>query len=207
MATNALAENKYYRADLTKVKATNRGGRLYSAVYEGKDLFNGTLGYLGDYVAGSTEIMEFKAPTAELIKNKMPVIVMKPEIVYDERFKKLGDFVNPAGKALPVVPLEEFDGIDLSADYFDLAGKATGKKTEIEVGDMFAIQPDIDVVGSQLKYSTSKPAVAQNACYFRVIGIKNSHIATYLYTDGTADMMRFPKPYKLVALEVVKPIA
>lgn len=195
---------KYFRCDTTKVKATNRGGRLHSAVYN-KELFNGTLGYLGDYIGGSTEIMSFLAPTTELIKAKLPVIVMKPEINYKESKRLLGDWVNPANKSFPVIPLEELDGIDLSADYFDLTGKA-GQNVQIEVGDKFVIQAN-DTVGTQLKYSATIPVLAQNFCYFRVIGVKESHIANFIYTDGTTDSIMFPKPYKMVELELVRLIA
>ena len=196
------------RCDLTFVKATNRGGRLHSAVYDAKDLYNGTLGYLGGYVAGSTEIRTFAKPTATLIANAMPVIVMKPEIVYDEKKRRLGDFINPKGKAFPVVPLENLDGFDLSSDYFDLTGKqgVGGQPAVIAVGDVFLLQPGIDELGKQLKYNNGVPANADvNGFYFRVVGIRDSHIANFVFDDGVSTTAGlFPQPYKMVALEVVK---
>lgn len=198
----------YFRTDLSQVKATNRGGRLHSAQHN-VAIPNGVLGYLGDYVVGSTEVRSFVAPTADLIKAKLPVIVMKPEINYKQDRKTddaIGIFVNPANKPLPVVPLEEFDGIDLSSDYFDLTGKASGKTKEVEVGDKFVLQANA-VAGTQLKYSASAPALTTACFYFRVVGVVNSHIANYVYTDGSATASMYPVAYKMVQLELVKVIA
>lgn len=187
----------YFRCDLSQVKATNRGGRLHSAKAI-TELPNGILGYLGGYVDGSTEVRELLAPTADLIKAKLPVIVMKPEIGYKQDSKKdgaLGIFRNPANKALPVVPLTDFDGIDLSEDYFDLTGKA---EQVIEKGDIFTLQTNL-VAGTQLKYAATAPLATAAKFYFKVIGIFNSHTATYVLGDGT----RFPQAYKMVQLELV----
>lgn len=198
----------YYRVDLSQVKATNRGGRLHSAKFNA-EIPNGVLGYLGGYVTGSTEVREFLAPTSALVKAKLPVIVMKPEINYkQDRLTDgaLGTFRNPANKPFPVVPLEELDGIDLSSDYFDLTGKATGKTGEVEVGDKFVLQANA-VAGTQLKYSADAPALATASFYFKVVGVVNSHIANYVYTDGSASATMFPQAYKMVQLELVKVVA
>lgn len=198
----------YFRADLSQVKATNRGGRLHSAKFN-TELPNGVLGYLGGYVTGSTEIRDFLTPTADLIKTKIPVIVMKPEINYKQdrmTDNAIGIFRNPANKSFPVVPLEEFDGLDLSEDYFDLTGKATGKTGEVEIGDKFVVQANA-VAGTQLKYSATAPELTTACFYFKVIGIVNSHIANYVYTDGSVTASMFPKAYKMIQLELVKVVA
>ena len=189
----------YFRCDTSFMKETNAGGRLYSAKY-GSEIPNGFIGYLGDYVTGSTEVRTLLDPTSALIKGSMPVIVMKPEINYkDEKMtdRALGIFRNPANKPLPVVPSHEFDGIDLSQDYFDLTGKSTGKSTEVEVGDIFAIQAN-GTVGSQLKYASTAPTSTNAKCYFKVIGVKNSHISVFVGSDGN----RFPAPYKMIQLQL-----
>lgn len=198
------------RCDLTFVKATNRGGRLHSAVYSAKDLHNGTLGYLGGFVANSTEVRTFEKPVAGLISKKMPVIVMKPEINYDETKRLIGDFVNPMGKPFPVVPLEELDGFDLSEDYFNVATKDApvgGGVKAVALGDMFIIKDGADTVGAQLEYIKTTPVLSAHACYFKVVGIRESHIANFIYDDGSATSVMFPKPYKMVALEVIRPTA
>lgn len=191
----------YFRCDLSQVKATNRGGRLHSAKAT-TELPNGVLGYLGGHVSGSTEVRELLAPTAELIKTKLPVIVMKPEINYKQDTKKdgaLGIFRNPANKPLPVVPLVDLDGIDLSEDYLDLTGK--GNQT-IENGDIFVLQENL-VAGTQLKYSASAPLATAAGFYLKVIGIVNSHTANYIFSDGTGVAARFPQAYKIVQLELI----
>ena len=195
------------RCDLTFVKATNRGGRLHSAVYEAKDLYNGTIGYLGDYVEGSTEIRKFLKPTTQLVAGAMPVIVMKPEVVYDEKKRKLGDFINVKGKAFPVVPLENLDGFDLSADYFNVSTKdapSGGGARAVAVGDKFIIKAEADEVGTQFEYIKGAVEPSTHACYFKVIGIKESHFNNLICTDGTNNSLTLPQPYKMVALEVVK---
>ena len=200
-----MADKKYFRCDLSQVKATNRGGRLHSAQFNA-ELPNGVLGYLGDFISGSTEIRNFLAPTAELIKAKLPVIVMKPEINYKQdraTDNAIGIFRNPANKAFPAVPLEEFDGIDLSSDYFDLTGKASGKTKEAEVGDKFVLQANA-VAGTQLKYSETAPLITDACFYFEVVDVVNSHIANYVYTDGSATATMFPQPYKMVKLALVR---
>lgn len=198
----------YFRCDLTQVKATNKGGRLHSAVFA-NEVPNGVLGYLGDFVTGSAEVRNFLAPTTDLVKVKFPVVVMKPEINYKQDRKTdnaIGIFRNPANKAFSVVPLEELDGLDLSADYFDLTGKSTGKTGEVEVGDKFTLEANA-VAGTQLKYSASVPVLTKTCFYFRVVGVVNSHTANYLYTDGGATASMYPTPYKMVQLELVKVIA
>lgn len=198
-----MANTNYFRVDLSDINL--RAKKIYSAEYA-QEIPNGVLGYLGGFKAGSTEIREFLAPTADLIKAKLPVIVMKPEINYAEDRKTdgaLGIFRNPANKAFPVIQLEDLEGIDLSNDYFDLTGKETGKTTECEVGDIFVLQPNA-VAGTQLKYSATAPDASTAGHYFRVVGVVNSHIANYVYTDGTATATMFPQAYKMVQLEIVK---
>lgn len=185
----------YFRLDTSFLKDTNSGGRLYSAVYNA-EIPNGFIGYLGGYVEGSTEVRTLLAPTAELVASATPVIVMKPEINYDESKRTsgaLGIFRNPANKPVPAIMFNVGDGLDLSEDYFDKTGKGNGK---IEVGDMFSIEAN-GTVGTQLKYTATKPADVK--AYFRVIGVKDSHLATYVHSNG----QRFPQPYKMVALEIV----
>ena len=204
------------RTDLTFVKATNRGGRLHSAVYN-TELVNGSLGYLGDYVAGEREIRNFVKPTEADVRTKKPVIVMKPEIVYDERYKKIGDFINPANKAFPVVPLEELDGFALSDDYFNITTKKAGKQNVIEVGDIFVIDHTANPGLKQLKYYTANgqvltatnqeiPASANHKFYFKVVAVKDSHVATYMLSNANGQLERFPGPYKMVELTVIETV-
>lgn len=126
-----------------KVKETGRGGRLFSAVYT-KPLENGSIVFLGDLVDGETEIREAVVPTTAEIVKKRPMLVMTPEIIYDQSTKAkqaLGNFINPANKAFPVIPLSEFDEIEVSKEAFDgtpEAGKYVQLKnesTKLEVKD------------------------------------------------------------------------
>lgn len=116
-----------------KVKETNRGGRLYSAIHTAP-LQNGSIVFLGELVSGEREIRQAEVPTTEAIAKKKPMLVMAPEIVYDQSTKSrqaLGNFVNPANKAFSVVPLSEFDEIEVSKEAFE--GKpAVGKYVQLK---------------------------------------------------------------------------
>lgn len=106
------------RCDTTKVKSTNAGGRVFSVIHEA-DLLNGNLGFIGGYVAGETEIRDFVVPTTELIGKEMPVLIMKPEIIYEQYTqaqKRLTLFVNEANKATVGLPLEVNDEFEVSKD-------------------------------------------------------------------------------------------
>ena len=190
----------YFRLDTSFMKEAENG-RLYSGLTKA-EIPNGVIYYLGGYENGSTEVRELLEPTADLLKSgKTPVIVAKPEINYDESKMAdyaIGIFRNPAGKPVPVIPFSRFDGIDLSEDYFDMADKATFTTKGFEEGDIITIQENA-VAGTQLKYVATAPTSAEAKMYFRVIGVKNSHKATYVTSDGT----RFPKAYKMVQLEAV----
>ncbi len=190
----------YFRLDMSNVQETNKGGRAYS-VQHNAIIPNGIMGYLGSYVTGSTEVRTFVAPDATNVKVKLPVIIMKPEINYSQFVStdaQLGVFRNPANKPVPAYQLKANDGIDLSHDYFDLTGKATGVTTACEVGDIFVLQANA-VAGTQLKYSATAPLATASMFYFKVVGVTNSHIPNYVYSDGTM----FPTVYKMVQLELV----
>ncbi|WP_291566962.1 MULTISPECIES: hypothetical protein [unclassified Clostridium] len=190
----------YFRCDTSFMKNTNAGGRLYSAQY-GEIIPNGFIGFMGSFISGSKEVRTLLAPTAELIKAGTPVIVMKPEINYKEDKKTdyaLGIFRNPGNKPVPAIPFSEFDGVDLSEDYFDLAGKTGDNSAKIEVNDLFTLQAN-GIAGTQLKYAASAPAKTSAHFYFKVVGVSNSHTAVYVHSDGN----RFPKPYKMIALEII----
>ena len=127
--------NKYLVCNTSKVKATNAGGRLHSAVLE-TEVPNGALVFVGGLKEGETEIRTAQIPTTSLIAGKVkPMLVMKPEINYSEARKSdyaLGIHRNRAGKAVPVIPLEAYDEFELSQDFF--VGRNAG---EIKVGDKF----------------------------------------------------------------------
>lgn len=180
----AIDLTKYYRVDTANVKDTKVGGRLYSAVYT-KELPNGVLGDLGDFVEGSELIREFVLPSTN-VKTLVPYLVFKPEINYDESsraYRKLGIHRNPANKAFPVVKLQNNDTIRFSEDYFT-------KSDAIAVGDLFVLTEDglLENVPDKTGYKF----------YVEVIKVENSHLVTYIAGDGT----RQPQPYKLYLVSV-----
>lgn len=186
----------YFRCDTTFVKNSNAGGRLYSTKpTTAVELPNGVLGFMGEYV--DEEIRELLVPTADLIKNQVPVLVHNPEINYRQESRTdsaLGIYRNKAGKVLRTFPLEKYDVITLSEDFFDMTGKAT----PIAKGDMFAIQPNL-VAGTQLKYSATAPLASANKVYFKVTKVANAY--TPLFVDASGSL--FPTAYKIIDVEMV----
>ena len=169
----------YFRCDTTFIKEAE-DGRLYSTKPAiDTELPNGVFGFLGDKISGKEEIRTLVEPTADLIKNEVPVLIHNPEINYRQELSTdnaLGIYRNEAGKVLRTFPLSKYDEIALSEDYFDLTGKANGK---IEEGDIFALQA--------------------NLVYFKVNKVENSHKAVFVSGNGQL----FPQAYKLVYIEVM----
>ena len=183
--------NKYLVCNTSKVKATNAGGRLHSAVLE-TEVPNGALVFVGGLKEGETEIRTAQIPTTALIAGKVkPMLVMKPEINYSEARKSdyaLGIHRNRAGKAVPVIPLEAYDEFELSQDFF--VGRNAG---EIEVGDKFKM------TNGSVFYTYSASAVESDCAYLEVTGVRDAFHAVTLTGD---DLSPFPVAYKMIMVEV-----
>lgn len=187
---NNMAD-KYLVCNTSKVKATNTGGRLHSAVLD-VEVPNGALVFVEGLKEGETEIRTAKIPTTALIAGKVkPMLVMKPEINYSQAKKTdyaLGIFRNRAGKAVPVIPLEAHDEFELSQDFF------TGRlASEIKVGDKFKMTDNATT------YAYSATAVEGDCLYLEVTGIRDAFHAVTLMGD---DMSRFPVAHKMIMVEV-----
>lgn len=183
--------NKYLVCNTSKVKATNTGGRLHSAVLEA-EVPNGALVFVGGLKEGETEIREAKIPTTALIAGKVkPMLVMKPEINYSEARKSdyaLGIHRNRAGKAVPVIPLEAYDEFELSQDFF------VGRQADqIEVGDKFKM------TDNSVFYTYSASEVTGDCAYLEVTGVRDAFHAVTLTGDNLSP---FPVTYKMIMVEV-----
>ena len=184
--------NKYLVCNTSKVKATNTGGRLHSAVLD-VEVPNGALVIVGGLKEGETEIREAKIPATDLISGKVkPMLVMKPEINYSEARKSdyaLGIHRNRAGKAVPVIPLEAYDEFELSQDFF------VGRQAdEIKVGDKFKM------TNESVFYTYSAGAVDTDCAYLEVTGVRDAFHAVTLMGDDLNSA--FPVTYKMVMVEV-----
>ena len=183
--------NKYLVCNTSKVKATNAGGRLHSAVLE-VEVPNGALVFVGGLKEGETEIRTAQIPSTSLIAGKVkPMLVMKPEINYSEARKSdyaLGIHRNRAGKAVPVIPLEAYDEFELSQDFF--VGRNAG---EIKVGDKFKM------TNGSVFYTYSAGAVESDCAYLEVTGVRDAFHAVTLTGD---DLSPFPVAHKMIMVEV-----
>jgi hypothetical protein len=186
----------YFRCDTTFIKNSNAGGRLYSTKPSvDTELPNGIFGFMGSYV--SEEVRELLTPTADLIKTQVPVLIHNPEINYRQEVttdSALGIYRNRTGKVLRTFPLEQYDVITLSEDYFDMASKGSA----IAVGDMFALQANL-VAGTQLKYSATAPVSTANKVYFKVLKVENAYTPVFVAGNGQL----FPQAYKNIDVEVI----
>ena len=184
--------NKYLVCNTSKVKATNTGGRLHSAVLEA-EVPNGALVFVGGLKEGETEIRTAQIPTTALIAGKVkPMLVMKPEINYSEARKSdyaLGIHRNRAGKAVPVIPLEAYDEFELSQDFF------VGRQAdEIKVGDKFKM------TNESVFYTYSAGAVDTDCAYLEVTGVRDAFHAVTLMGDDLNSV--FPVAHKMIMVEV-----
>ena len=187
---NNMAD-KYLVCNTSKVKATNTGGRLHSAVLD-VEVPNGALVFVEGLKDGETEIRTAKIPTTALIAGKVkPMLVMKPEINYSQSRKTdyaLGIHRNRAGKAVPVIPLELHDEFELSQDFF--TGRAA---SEIKVGDKFKM------TDGATTYAYSASAVEGDCAYLEVTGVRDAFQAVTLLAD---DLSAFPVAHKMVMVEI-----
>ena len=170
-----------------KVKNTNRGGRLYSAILP-TAIENGSVVFLGELVANETEIRNAVVPTTALIAKETPMLVMTPEVIYDESTLgsgALGNFKNPANKSFPVIPLEAFDEIELSAEGF-VGTPAVGKYAVLANGSTkFTIEDVAPTTGCVL--------------YGKITSSRKSALPTFLGGTGTF----FPSAYDLFNVEFI----
>ena len=96
-----MANKKYcvIRTDAmtaTDVASALRSLRVYNDANEPIEVENGVVVELLGYEEGEREVMKAKLATAESKKEDC-VIVATPEVMYDERKRDLGDFINEAG--------------------------------------------------------------------------------------------------------------
>ena len=171
----------YTVCNTVKVKNTNRGGRLYSALLASA-IENGSI--IFDIKKG--DIIHF--PTTALIAKETPMLVMTPEIIYDQSRKAtqaLGNFINPANKSFPVIPLEAFDEIEVSAEAF-VGTPAVGK---------YAV---LDNNSTKLKIVDVAPATGC-VLYGKITSSRKSAMPTFLGGNGTL----FPSAYDLFNVEFI----
>lgn len=180
----------YNVCNTVKMKETGVGGRLFTAVHTA-DLPNGVFGFLGGYKTAEREIREFVVPTAELIIAEAPVLVMKPEIIYDQSTRtsdKIGNFVNVAGVPFSVIPVSKWDEIELSADLIEGTGIAVGSILALQAGKV------------KLKKVDSAPTKEQASGYFKVTEIRKSHTPVFVGSNGSL----IPQAYNLYNVEWIQ---
>lgn len=173
----------------SRVKETLCGGRLYSAIHTSA-LDNGSVIFLGALKEGETEIYEAVVPTTALIATEQPMLVMTPEIMYDQSKKAmnaLGNFVNKANKAFPVVPLSAFDEIEISKEGFTGETPTVGKYVVLKNSST-----KWDVVND-------KPE-SGNVLYGKITSSRKSSLPTFLGGDGKL----FPQAYDLFTITFVR---
>ena len=182
------------------VKATNPGGRLYDGIHTTETRKNGEFGFLGEYIAGSHQVREFKAPGADG-GSKMPVVIMQPEMMYDnsrQSLLKLSNWEIEPNTAFCCVPLQSGDKFDITKDALrNTAGAAIPNETDLVVGRKFILTADNFTLKATGREGQDAAAGAAGSVYFEIVKIKDAH-ARSARINGT-----FAKDnYKLYTLEV-----
>jgi len=136
----------------TKVKST-RVGHIYSLAIN-EDIDNGSIGSVGDLLAGEMEVRAFVKPVTANLATKSLVVIATPELMYNQSTKVSGAFVNFFNpKNVPMV------GLQLVAD----------DELEVSVLGIDCLVADAPVVGNYL--------IAQNA------SCKYKEVATLVGTE------------------------
>ena len=166
------------------VKATNPGGRLFDGIDQNNARKNGEFGFLGDYAGagqglptGQTQVKVFGAPTqvnnAQPNHGRMPVIIMQPEMMYDNSRKSLLKLANMEIKAqtpFTCIPLEEGDKIQASIEILNPASH--GQNDHLAVGQCY-------VLTNNQTYLTRTGAgtapVEGGTVYFEIVKVKDAH--------------------------------
>lgn len=168
-----------------KVKEAGVGGRLHSAISD-KAVENGSIVFLGEMETGHDEIYKAVAPATATIGKERPMLVMTPEIIYDETRRAtqaLSNFVNIANKAFPVIPLSEYDEIELSTAGFTSA-PTVGQYVELVDGQM------------KLSPQATKPETP-GVMYGVVLSSRKSSLPVFVGGDGKM----FPQAYDLYRIQ------
>lgn len=116
------------------------------------------------------------------------MLVMTPEIIYDQSrtaTQALGNFTNIANKAFPVIPLEAFDEIEVSAEAF-VGTPVVGKYAVLADGS------------SKLTIADVAPTTGC-VLYGKITSSRKSAMPTFLAGNGTL----FPGAYDLFNVEFI----
>ena len=164
-----------------RVKEAGVGGRLYSAIHTSA-LPNGSVIFLGEKDDKHSEIYKAVEPTTALIAKETPMLVMCPEIIYDETRKAnqaLGNFINKANKAFPVVPL-------FKTAYLPCSG--------VPVNPSFdnSISSNSENGSTKFDIVDNKPQ-SGHVLFGRITSVRKSSLPVFLAGDGQL----FPQAYDL----------
>ena len=154
---------KYLVMNTSDVNVLKQNGRIFSAKNPVVK-FNGVLGQVGALKTGELELRDFTPSTTEDIKNKLPMVTMAPEVVYDSAYfgnTMLGNFRYHEDLAFSVIPLTVGDAIELSCDHIeggeDLKEGAFVKQT----------------VGGGYEAVEVAPTSDEAKAYFVVVGVRD----------------------------------
>ena len=157
------------------MKAVNSGGRLYTGIDNTNVRQNGDFGYVNEYVAGSTQIRTFVGRTNQP-QSRMPVIVMQPEMMYDnsrQSLLKLKNFEIPVGTPFTCVPLNLGDKFDITADALMRVGNTPASGAELGVGKHYVYDSGykLALAGG----NGNNPPAQAGQVYFTIVKVKPAH--------------------------------
>ena len=180
---------KYLVMNTSDVNVLKQNGRIFSAKNPAVE-FNGVLGQVGALKTGELELRDFTPSTADDITDKLPMVTMAPEVVYDDAYfgnTMLGNFRYHEDLAFSVIPLSIGDAIEVSCDHI-----VNG--TNLEVGH--AVK---QTVGGGYEAVASAPTTTEAKAYFKVVGVRDWAIAQQPFASTVSAPAR-----KMYMLELVE---
>jgi|GEM_PF-3538308 len=166
---------------------------ILAHVQSTEDLDQGSVGILGDYVAGEREIKSLTKPTTALItagiSKENLVIVDAPELIYDESRmanNQLKNFYNEKNTAVRAYRLSNIRKLRLSKEAF-----TNTLETDLTVGKY------VDLTDATFKVTAS--ASKTDATIGKIVRIDNEGIATYVDSNGAL----VGNVYKMYVIEVL----
>ena len=171
----------------TKVKST-KVGHIYSLV-SNEDIDNGSIGTVGDLVAGELEVRNFVKPVTADLGAKSVVIIATPELMYDQHTKLSGAFVNFYNqKNVPMVGLElvKDDELEVSTSMIDAIA------TNVVVGNYLIAQ------NGSCKYKEVASLAGTEKFVAKIEYVRPSGLSTFVGGDTSSTI------YNLVGYRVIQ---
>ena len=131
---------------------------------------NGNVLKRGALIDGEREIFEGSTPAATDALDDV-VLVVTPEVMYDERLKNLDDFINEAGKIARAYHLRKGDIFSVTKEALDgAASPAVGNIVELKAGTKLNVVASLTASSTQVGKIIAIETVGKYTYYVVLVG-------------------------------------